>query len=153
MATTRWFAGADHAGRALKDQLVAALRELGDEVVDLGTNADDSVDYPDFGSAVAERVAAGEGLGLLVCGTGIGIAIAANKVAGVRAATVTCEFSARATREHNDANAIAFGARVIGPGVAEACLRAFRDAGFEGGRHQRRVDKIRALESGEAEGA
>ena len=147
MSAVRWLAGADHAGWALKDQLVAALRALGDEVEDLGTTGDESVDYPDFGGAVAKRVAAGDGLGLLVCGTGIGIAIAANKINGVRAATVTCEFSARAAREHNNANIISLGARVVGPGVAEACLLAFRDAAFAGGRHQRRVDKIGALET------
>ncbi len=143
---TRWFAGADHAGRALKDHLVAVLRDLGDEVEDLGTDGDASVDYPSYGAAVARKVANGEALGLLVCGTGIGIAIAANKVAGVRAATVTCEFSARATREHNNANVIAFGARVTGQGVAESCLLAFRDASFEGGRHARRVALIDDLE-------
>ncbi len=144
--TKRWFVGADHAGLELKNDLVAMLRDLGDEVEDCGTHTDESVDYPDFAAAVCKRVAGGGGLGLLVCGTGIGIAIAANKVNGIRAATVTCPFSARATRQHNNANVIAMGARVIGAGVARDCLSAFRDAEFEGGRHQRRVDKISALE-------
>jgi ribose 5-phosphate isomerase B len=139
----RWFAGADHAGYALKDQLVAVLRGLGDDVEDLGTSSADSVDYPDFGARVARAVAADPGArGLVVCGTGIGIAIAANKVRGARAAVVTDAFTARMARAHNDANVIAFGARVTGPGVAEDALRTFRDTAFEGGRHRRRVDKL-----------
>ncbi len=139
----KWFAGADHAGYELKDSLVAVLRELGDEVEDLGTNSGDSVDYPDFGTLVARAVADNPGsYGLLVCGTGIGIAMAAGKVPGIRAATVTNEFTARATRAHNDANVIAMGQRVVGAGVAEAALRAFRETPFEGGRHERRVKKI-----------
>ncbi len=145
----KWYAGSDHAGWELKKLLIARLQELGDEVVDLGTDSADSVDYPDYGAAVARRVAAEDGaFGLLVCGTGVGIAIAANKIAGVRAAVVTDAFTARATRAHNDANVIALGARVIGAGVAEEALLAFRDTEFEGGRHQRRVGKITALEGG-----
>ena len=117
----RWYAGSDHAGFALKESLVALLRGLGDEVRDLGTDSGDSVDYPDYAAAVGRAVVADPGsLGLLVCGTGIGIAIAANKVHGVRAATVNDWFSAQATRAHNDANVIALGARVVGAGVAEA---------------------------------
>jgi ribose 5-phosphate isomerase B len=145
----RWFVGADHAGFVLKTLLAARLRELGDEVVDLGTtSATESVDYPDFGVAVAREVAAAKGaaLGLLVCGTGIGISIAANKIPGVRAAVVTDSFTAAATRAHNDANVIAFGARVIGPGLAEAALKAFRETPFEGGRHAKRVEKLGELE-------
>lgn len=146
----KWVAGSDHAGYRLKTALCDVLRALGDEVEDIGVDAGDvSVDYPDYGAEVARRVAAAVGAevrGLLVCGTGIGIAIAANKIVGVRAAVVTDEFTARATRSHNDANVIAFGERVTGPGVAEAALRAFRDTAFEGGRHQRRIDKIHALE-------
>lgn len=148
----KWFAGSDHAGYQLKAQLVEELRALGDEVVDCGAaNGDDSVDYPDFAVDVARRVAdaGGDALGLLVCGTGIGIAMAANKVPGARAAVVTDCFTARATRSHNDANIISMGQRVIGPGVASEALRAFRDTPFEGGRHQRRVDKIRAVENGD----
>jgi ribose 5-phosphate isomerase B len=144
----RWFAGCDHAGVALKRQLVEALRRLGDEVEDLGCVDETSVDYPDFGAAVGRAVAASGGAarGLLVCGTGIGISIAANKVRGVRAALVHDTFTAQAARAHNDANVIALGARVTGPGVAEAALRVFRDTPFEGGRHAGRVGKIAALE-------
>jgi len=141
----KWYAGSDHAGFQMKQQLIAMLRELGDEVVDLGTDSTDSVDYPDFGAAVAKQVAVDRGVfGLLVCGTGIGISMAANKVSGVRAAVVTDSFTAQATRSHNDANVVCFGSRVIGGGVAEEALRVFRATEFEGGRHQRRVDKIEA---------
>jgi ribose 5-phosphate isomerase B len=142
MAAQRWIVGADHAGLELKNHLVGVLRGLGDEVEDIGTHGSESVDYPDYAAEVARRVAAGEGRGLLVCGTGIGMAMTANKVPGVRAAGVTDAFTARATRAHNDANVMAVGQRVIGAGVAEEALRAFRETAFEGGRHQRRVDKI-----------
>jgi ribose 5-phosphate isomerase B len=144
----KWYAGSDHAGYALKESLARVLRGLGDEVVDLGTgNATDSVDYPDFGEKVARAVVSEPGaLGLLVCGTGIGISIAANKVAGARAARVTDTFSARMAREHNDANLVALGERVTGVGLAEEILRAFRDTPFAGGRHSRRVDKLRELD-------
>ena len=143
----KWYAGSDHAGFALKSQLVGVLRGLGDEVVDLGTHGEASVDYPDFAAKVG-RAVAGEGgtHGLLVCGTGIGMAMAANKIPGVRAAVVTDEFTARMTRAHNDANVIAVGARVVGPGVAEQALRVFRDTAFEGGRHAKRVAKIESPE-------
>ena len=144
----RWFAGSDHAGRELRPLLVAALRGLGDDVEDLGTHDGASVDYPDYGAAVG-RAVAGEpdALGLVVCGSGIGISIAANKVVGVRCALVHDSYTAEMARRHNDANVIALGARVVGAGVAEAALRAFRDATFEGGRHGQRVDKLRALEA------
>ncbi|HUJ59322.1 MAG TPA: ribose 5-phosphate isomerase B [Kofleriaceae bacterium] len=143
----RWYAGSDHAGVRLKKLLVEALRELGDEVTDLGTDAEDSVDYPEFGAAVGRRVAAEpDSLGLVVCGTGIGISIAANKIPGVRAAVVHDDFTAAAARAHNNANVIALGARVIGPGVAESAVNVFRTTQFVGGRHQRRVDQLAALE-------
>ncbi len=142
----KWIVGGDHAGLALKRHLVKVLAGLGDEVVDLGTDGEASVDYPDFAVAVAERVARGEGRGLLVCGTGIGMAMAANKVAGARAAVVTDGFTARATRAHNDANVMAIGARVVGSGIAEEALRAFRDTPFEGGRHDARVAKLAELD-------
>ena len=143
----KWYAGADHAGYLLKKQLVAFLREQGDEVDDLGTNEDKSVDYPDFGAEVGRRVAGDPAAkGLIVCGTGIGISIAANKVPGVRAAVVHDSFTAEMARAHNDANVIALGARVVGPGVAEHALAMFRKTSFEGGRHQRRVDLITALD-------
>lgn len=143
----KWFAGSDHAGYVLKDHLVAFLRGQGDEVVDIGTNSDASVDYPSFGAEVGRRVVHELGArGLVVCGSGIGISIAANKVAGVRAALVHDSFTAEMARAHNDANVIALGARVIGAGVAEAAVAAFRKAEFVGGRHQKRVDLLTALE-------
>ncbi len=144
----RWFVGADHAGFGLKRHLVEMLRGLGDEVIDLGTDGEQSVDYPDFGAGVGRAVASARipTLGLVICGTGIGISIAANKIPGIRAALCTEAFSATAARAHNDANVLAMGARVIGAGVAEACLRAFRDTAFEGGRHARRVAKLSTLD-------
>ncbi len=144
-----WFAGSDHAGLALKDELVRVLRERGCDVEDLGTNSPESVDYADYGKAVAEAVVMTEGaLGLLVCGTGNGIAMSANKVKGARAALVTESFTAQMARLHNDANILVFGARVVGVGVASAALAAFADAEFEGGRHQSRVEKLMAIEEG-----
>jgi len=142
----KWFAGSDHAGYRLKQHLCEVLRAVGDEVVDLGADSEASVDYPDYGAAVGRRVAAEPGtFGLLVCGSGNGIAIAANRIAGVRAVVATCEYAARMARAHNDANVIAFGQRITGEGLAEEALRAFRESSFEGGRHQRRVDKLEAL--------
>ena len=143
----RWFVGSDHAGYALKKHLADVLRSLGDEVTDLGTEGEAAVDYPDYGAAVGRAVAGRPGaLGLIVCGTGVGISIAANTVPGVRCALCTEAFTATASRAHNDANVIALGARVVGAGVAEACVRAFRDTGFEGGRHARRVGKLNTLD-------
>lgn len=138
--------GADHAGRRLKDVLAARLRDRGVELVDLGTFSDEAVDYPEFGVAVGEAVAAGRvDLGLCVCGSGIGIAIAANKVHGVRAATVHDVSSARLAREHNDANVVCIGARLTGDEVALDALDAFLAARFAGGRHAARVAKLDAL--------
>lgn len=140
--------GSDHAGFDLKSELAAHLEAAGHEVVDVGTNDTSSVDYPDFGVAVGRAVVGGDAeLGVAVCGSGIGIAIAANKVAGVRAATAHDVTSARMCREHNDANVVCFGQRFIGPQVALDALDAFLAASFEGGRHQRRVDKIDAIQS------
>ncbi len=145
----KWFAGSDHAGFQLKQAMVAMLRELGDEVVDIGTTNEESVDYPHFGAEVGRRVVAEPGTrGLIVCGTGIGISIAANKVDGVRAALVHDVFTAEASRAHNDANVVSLGARVIGAGVAESAVKAFRLTEFAGGRHQRRIDGITKLEQG-----
>ena len=143
----KWYAGSDHAGFALKTELVALLRDRGCEVEDLGTTGDASVDYPDYAKAVAERVVAEGALGLLICGTGNGIAISANKVKGARAAMATESFTARMARMHNDANILVFGARVVGAGVAGDALIAFSEAKFEGGRHQRRIDKMMAIEA------
>jgi ribose 5-phosphate isomerase B len=143
----KWYVGSDHAGWKLKQLLVTVLVELGDQVEDLGTSSDESVDYPDYGADVGQAVVDHAGtLGLIVCGTGIGISIAANKIRGVRAALVHDDFTAEMARMHNDANVIALGSRVVGPGVAESALKKFRSTQFAGGRHQRRVELIRALE-------
>ncbi len=133
----------DHAGFELKEALRADLVEQGHDVLDLGTNSLDSVDYPDFGRTAGEAIAAGRAeLGVLVCGTGIGISIAANRVPGARTALCHDSTTARLSREHNDANILALGARVIGVETARDCVRAFLDTPFAGGRHQRRVDKL-----------
>lgn len=138
--------GADHAGVALKDELADHLRARGIEVLDLGTHGTDRVDYPDFGAAVGRAVASGDAaLGVAVCGSGLGICMAANKVPGVRAATVHDVTSARLTRAHNDANVICLGERLTGPEVAKDAVDAFLDAEFEGGRHAGRVAKLDAL--------
>ncbi|HEX4455990.1 MAG TPA: ribose 5-phosphate isomerase B [Kofleriaceae bacterium] len=142
----KWFAGSDHAGLALKLALVAKLRELGDEVVDIGTHDEKSVDYPDFGTEVGKRVVGEPGtLGLVACGSGIGISIAANKIHGVRCALVHDSYTAEVARQHNDANIVAMGGRVIGGGVAEAALLTFRATAFLGDRHARRVEKLNKL--------
>jgi ribose 5-phosphate isomerase B len=134
---------ADHAGYELKDQLAAWLSETGHEVIDLGTNSADSVDYPDYGASLARAVASGDAdRGIAVCGSGIGIAIAANRNPGCRCAQVNEPLSASLARTHNDANAIALGSRLIGPEMAKACVTAFLTTEFEGGRHQRRVDML-----------
>jgi ribose 5-phosphate isomerase B len=128
--------------------MIAVLRELGDEVIDVGTHNEESTDYPTYGAEVGRKVVGEPGtFGLIVCGTGIGISIAANKVAGVRAALVHDDFTAAAARAHNDANVISLGARVVGPGVAESALRMFRSTQFVGGRHERRVSMIDSIES------
>ncbi len=134
---------ADHAGYELKNLLKQDLEEMGYEVLDLGTNAADSVDYPDFANALAEVIADGKaGRGVLVCGTGIGIAIAANRNPAVRAAVCHDDTSARLAREHNDANVLALGARLIGSEVAKDCLKTFLQTEFAGGRHSGRVAKL-----------
>ncbi len=144
--------GSDHAGFALKEALVAHLVGSGHEVVDLGTTGSAPVDYPHYGAVVGRAVVGGEAeLGVCCCGTGIGISIAANKVAGVRAAVVHDVTSAHLARAHNDANVVCFGARVIGEAVATDALEAFLGAAFAGGRHQRRIDQIAALECAGAE--
>ena len=140
--------GADHAGFRLKQLLADRLRALGHEVFDLGTLNEERVDYSDFAVAVARSVAGGEAeLGVLVCGSGVGVSIAANKVAGIRAATVHDFTSARLAREHNDANIVCLGARFLGEQVAIDALDAFLGATFEGGRHVDRVAKISALDA------
>ena len=137
----------DHAGFALKEAVIAHLKEMGHEVVDFGCYTPERVDYPAQGEKAARAVASGEcALGVLICGTGIGISLAANRVHGIRAAVCSESYSAELTRRHNDANLIAFGARVVGEGTACAILDAFFGAKFEGGRHAQRVamlDEIR----------
>jgi len=135
--------GADHGGVDLKDHLAKRLSELGHQVSDLGTQGGDSVDYPDYARQVAESVSAGTAdRGILVCGTGQGMAITANKVKQVRAGVVSDPFSARMIVEHNNAQVLCLGARVIGQGLADTIVDAFLGAEFEGGRHARRVAKI-----------
>ena len=133
----------DHAAVALKAVLADWLRANGHAVIDLGTDGAASVDYPDYGYALAEALADGRATrGVALCGSGIGIAIAANRHPACRCAQVSEPLSARLARSHNDANAIAMGARLIGEEMAKACLEAFLSTDFEGGRHQHRVDKL-----------
>ena len=133
----------DHAGFALKDELAAWLRDSGHVVIDLGTNSTESVDYPEFGARLASAVASGEAeRGIAVCGSGIGISIAVNRNPACRCALVSDGLSARLAREHNDANVIAMGARLIGIETARDCLANFLATPFAGGRHQRRVEKL-----------
>jgi ribose 5-phosphate isomerase B len=135
--------GSDHAGFALKQLLKTSLQQWGISFEDLGTLNEASVDYPDFAHAVASGVASGKyRFGVLVCGTGLGVSMAANRHKGVRAAVCTDSYAARMARQHNDANVLCLGARIVGPGVAEDVLKAFLDAAFEGGRHAKRVAKI-----------
>ncbi len=139
--------GADHAGFEVKEQIKKQLEEMNLEVTDLGTNSLDSVDYPDYGAAVGREVAAGKAdEGIVVCGSGIGIAIAANKVHGIRAAQAWNEETARLARQHNDANVLSIGARVIPEAEIPKIVAAWFDAKFEGGRHAGRVAKIAELE-------
>jgi ribose 5-phosphate isomerase B len=142
--------GADHAGFPLKEDLKSWLIGRGYEVVDCGTQSTESVDYPDYAAAVAAALTAGKaGRGVLVCGSGIGMAIAANKVPGIRAAACTDAYTARLSREHNDANVLALGARITARDSAIEILEAWLAAAFAGGRHAQRVDKLGSLERGE----
>ena len=135
--------GADHAGFALKSQLSARLARAGYTVIDVGTSSEESVDYPDFADAVVEAIRDGRAeRGLLVCGSGIGMSIAANRHPGIRAALCHDANAARLARQHNDANVLALGARVIDAETAAACLDAFLETEFEAGRHARRVAKL-----------
>ena len=139
--------GCDHGGIVLKESVVSTLEALGATVEDLGTYDESSVDYPVYGLKVAKAVASGQcDCGVVMCGTGIGISIAANKVKGIRAAVVTNDYMAEMTKRHNDANFIAFGGRVEYSEKPEEILDAFIDASFEGGRHERRIAKMMALE-------
>src|SRR3954451_23306110 len=139
---------ADHAGVDLKDELAAWLSEQGHEILDLGTNSHESVDYPRYGALLAEALADGRAeFGITVCGSGIGVAIAANRNPACHSAQAADRLSAALPRRHNDANAIALGARLIGVEMAKACVAAFLSTEFEGGRHQRRVDQLAAPSS------
>jgi ribose 5-phosphate isomerase B len=134
---------ADHAGYTLKDELAAWLRDQGHDVSDLGTNGPESVDYPKFGRKLADAVASGQAeRGIAICGSGIGISIAVNREPRCRCARVSEPLSAELAREHNDANVLALGARLTGSDMAKACVLAFLDTNFAGGRHQRRVDQL-----------
>ena len=140
--------GCDHGGFALKEELKAHLEERGLEVKDYGIYEEASCDYPDIAKKVADAVVSGEcERAILVCGTGIGMSIAANKVPGIRAAVVSDCFSAKLTRQHNDANILCLGGRVVGAGLARLIVDSYLDADFEGGRHKGRIDKITALEN------
>ena len=139
--------GSDHGGYHLKQAIKSMLEKMQIPFEDVGCNSLDSVDYPDYAFPVAERVANGSlDRGILICGTGIGMSIAANKVPGIRCAVVSDEFSARMSREHNDANVLAIGERVVGPGLALEIVRVWLETEFAGERHQRRVDKIASIE-------
>lgn len=139
--------GSDHGGVELKEEIKKFLNDEGYEFKDFGTNSTESCDYPDYALPVAEAVAAKEyDLGILICGTGIGIGIVANKVPGIRAALCSDTFSAHATREHNNANILTLGQRVVGPGLAIDIVKTFLNTEFEGERHQKRIDKIAEIE-------
>ena len=139
--------GSDHAGLPLKNEIIKHLEGKGIEIKDFGTYTEESCDYPDYAQNVAEKVVAKEfDFGLLVCGTGIGISIAANKVKGVRAALCSDTFSAHACREHNNANILALGQRVVGVGLALDIVDNFLNAKFQGGRHENRVNKMMGIE-------
>lgn len=143
--------GNDHVAVDMKRHIKDHLEKLGHEVVNYGTDSDERTDYPIYGERVGRAVANGEcDLGVLICGTGIGISLAANKIKGVRAAVCSEPYSARLTRQHNNANIIAFGARVVGISVAEMIVDEFLNAEFEGGRHGVRVDMISAIEEGKS---
>jgi ribose 5-phosphate isomerase B len=140
--------GCDHGGFELKEEILKFIKTVANiEVVDFGTNGKDSVDYPDFGKKVSEAVSTGAvDRGILICGTGIGMSIVANRFPNVRAALCHDQFTAQMSREHNDANVLVMGERVIGKGVAVGIVRTWLDTEFAGGRHQKRLDKISALE-------
>lgn len=143
MSTETIAIACDHGAIALKEHIVGYLKAKGYEVLDLGVNSPESVDYPDYGYKLAEAIKTGHAQrGVLMCGSGIGISIAANRFPEIRAALVHDVTGARLSREHNDANVIAFGGRMIGTDLCEECLDTFLTTDFEGGRHQRRVDKL-----------
>lgn len=139
--------GCDHAGYDLKQEIISSLQADGHNIIDCGTYSRDSVDYPDIAAAVTSKVLEQDISGIIICGTGIGISIAANKVKGIRAALCSNCYMARMAREHNNANVIALGSRVIGPGLAVEVVKTFLSTSFAAGRHLRRVEKICQLET------
>lgn len=142
------YIGSDHGGYDLKQDIISFVKEeLKQDIEDLGCFSRGSVDYPDIGRAVGEKAVAENQLGIVICGTGIGISIAANKVRGVRCALCSEEYSARMTRLHNNANVLALGGRTVGPELAKSIVKAFLETGFEGGRHERRVNMIMEIEN------
>ena len=139
--------GNDHSALELKAEIIGFLKEKGHEVIDYGTNSTENCDYPVYGEKVARAVASGEvEQGILICGTGLGISLAANKVRGIRAAVCSEPYTARMARQHNNCNILAFGARVVGTELAKMIVDTWLSTEFEGGRHQRRVDMIMAIE-------
>ncbi len=143
----KFYIGSDHAGYTIKGQVIEMLKSRGHEVVDMGPQSADRVDYPDYAEKVSKAVAKEKGsFGILICGTGIGMSIAANKIDGIRAAHCHDYYTAQMARAHNDANILCFGERVSGPGVIESMIDAFCSTEFEGGRHTGRVEKIMALQ-------
>ena len=139
--------GADHAGYLLKNRIRQYVTERGHQVIDEGTNTSDSVDYPDYAAKVAEHVAAGRAdRGILVCGSGIGMAITANKVPGIRAANICNDYEAQMAREHNDLNVLTLGARILGEADATHIVQIWLDTPFSGGRHTGRLEKIHEIE-------
>jgi ribose 5-phosphate isomerase B len=139
----KFYIATDHAGYAVKSYVKEIVTNLGHEIIDLGPDSADRVDYPDFAKKCAQAVLADEGsFGILICGTGIGISISANKVAGIRAALCHDHYTAKLTRQHNDANILCFGERVVGKGIIEEMIEVFANTEFEGGRHAGRVAKI-----------
>ncbi len=142
------FIGSDHGGFDLKNEIIDFLKnELKEEVKDLGCYSKDSVDYPDIAKNVCDEVLKNNAIGILICGTGIGISIAANKITGIRCALCGNEYSAMMAKRHNNANVLALGGRVIGPELAKNIVKTFLQSEFEGGRHQKRIDKITILDS------
>jgi ribose 5-phosphate isomerase B len=145
----KFYIATDHAGYALKAYVKEYVQELGHEIIDLGPESADRVDYPDYAKKCTEAILADEGsFGILICGTGIGISIAANKVSGIRAALCHDSYTATLTRQHNDANILCFGERVVGKGVIEEMIKVFANTEFEGGRHAGRVAKIESCAFG-----
>ena len=142
--------GNDHTAIEMKNEIREFVESMGHEVIDLGTNATESCDYPIYGEKVGRAVIAGEAdLGIAICGTGVGISLAANKVSGIRACVCSEPYTAKLSRLHNNSNVLCFGARVIGPELAKMIVEAWLNAEFEGGRHQRRVDMIMDIEKRE----